>query len=51
VPGESKGVEVGKLIGLLVEEPEEVKTIDVSKYTSTQAAPAAPKKEEAKKEA
>jgi hypothetical protein len=46
VPGESKGVEVGKLIGLLVEEPEEVKTIDVSKYTSQ----AAPKKEEAKKE-
>jgi pyruvate dehydrogenase E2 component (dihydrolipoamide acetyltransferase) len=45
IPGESKGVEVGKLIGLLVEEKEEIKTLDVSKYTS--ASPAAPKKEAA----
>ena len=45
VPGESKGVEVGKLIGLLVEEKEEIKGLDVSKYTSSQAASAAPKKE------
>lgn len=49
VPGESKGVEVGKLIGLLVEEPEEIKGLDVSKYIS-QANAAAPKKEEPKKE-
>lgn len=46
IPGESKGVEVGKLIGLLVEEKEEIQGLDVSKYTS-QAAASAPKKEAA----
>ena len=45
IPGESKGVEVGKLIGLLVEEKDEIKTLDVSKYTSP--SPAAPKKDAA----
>ena len=48
IPGESKGVEVGKLIGLLVEEIEEIKTLDVAKYTQASGTvAAAPKKEAA----
>jgi pyruvate/2-oxoglutarate dehydrogenase complex dihydrolipoamide acyltransferase (E2) component len=56
VPGEAKGVAVGKLIGLLVEEKKDIATLDVSKYQAGQAeapkkevpketSPAAPKKE------
>ena len=43
IPGETKGVAVGKLIGLLVEEKSEIGSVDVSKYQSGQAE--APKKE------
>ena len=46
IPGESKGVEVGKLIGLLVEEKDEIKSLDVSKYTQPSASAAAPPKKE-----
>jgi pyruvate dehydrogenase E2 component (dihydrolipoamide acetyltransferase) len=42
VPGESKGVEVGKLIGILVEEKKDMEGLDISKYTSG-AAPQKPK--------
>ena len=41
VPKDSKGVEVGKLIGLLVEEQKDIQGLDLSKYT--QVIPAAPK--------
>jgi pyruvate/2-oxoglutarate dehydrogenase complex dihydrolipoamide acyltransferase (E2) component len=40
VPGEAKGVAVGKLIGLLVEEKKDINTIDLSKYQGGQAEPA-----------
>jgi pyruvate dehydrogenase E2 component (dihydrolipoamide acetyltransferase) len=43
IPGETKGVAVGKLIGLLVEEKSDIGSVDVSKYQSGQAE--APKKE------
>lgn len=33
VPMDAKNVEVGKLIGLLVEEKKDIATVDVSKYT------------------
>ena len=38
-PNDSKGVPVGQLIGLLVEEKEDIKTVDVSKYQKTGASP------------
>ena len=41
VPKDSKGVEVGKLIGLLVEEQKDIQGLDLSKYT--QVIPAAAK--------
>lgn len=37
IPGETKGVAVGKLIGLLVEEKSDIGSVDVSKYQSGQA--------------
>ena len=40
MPGEAKGVAVGKLIGLLVEEKKDINTIDLSKYQGGQAEPA-----------
>ena len=43
IPGETKGVAVGKLIGLLVEEKSDIGSVDVSKYQAGQAE--APKKE------
>ena len=46
VPGEAKGVAVGKLIGLLVEEKQDIGKVDVSKYQS--GATEAPKKEQPK---
>lgn len=33
VPMDAKNVEVGKLIGLLVEEKKDIATVDVTKYT------------------
>jgi len=33
VPGDAKNVQVGKLIGLLVEEKSEIASLDTSKYT------------------
>ena len=44
IPQDSKQVEVGKLIGLLVEEKEDVAKVDVSKYVQQAPTP----KEEAK---
>ena len=35
VPKDSKGVEVGKIIGLMVEEKKDLEGLDVSKYTAT----------------
>lgn len=46
MPGEAKGVAVGKLIGLLVEEKQDIGKVDVSKYQS--GATEAPKKEQPK---
>ena len=37
VPKDSKNVEIGKLIGLLVEEKKDIASIDLSKYTSSPA--------------
>ncbi len=34
IPGDTKGVAVGKLIGLLVEEKNDIGSVDVSKYQS-----------------
>lgn len=39
VPGEAKGVQVGKLIGLLVEEKQDIQGLDVSKYTASAETP------------
>ena len=41
VPMDAKNVEVGKLIGLLVEEKKDIETVDISKYTQ-KTAPVAP---------
>lgn len=40
VPKDSKNVEIGKLIGLLVEDKGDISTLDVSKYTTSAAKPA-----------
>jgi pyruvate dehydrogenase E2 component (dihydrolipoamide acetyltransferase) len=48
VPKDTKGVEVGKLIGILVEDKNEIGTLDISKYTQGASAPKA--KVEAPKE-
>ena len=37
VPMDAKNVEVGKLIGLLVEEKKDITTLDMSKYTQSPA--------------
>ena len=46
VPTNSKGVEVGKLIGLLVEEKKDIEGLDISKYTSQAVAPKIEEKKE-----
>ena len=40
VPKDSKGVQVGKLIGLIVEEKSDIAGLDVSKYTAATPAQA-----------
>ncbi len=45
VPMDAKNVEVGKLIGLIVEDKKYIATLDLSKYSSGGSTAAAPKKE------